>query len=621
MALSLVLAGQSMVLGLGINLTPPDGTVRWVLHALLFLMALAVMLLLGRPLLDNTLETIRDREVSVELLFVASLLGAMAASLLNTFTGTGYVFYEVVAVVLVIYTFGRRLRMRTREKALEALRASQERHATALVEREGADPERVPVEQVRIGDLVLVPAGHPVPVDGELVAGPVYIDTSSFTGEPLPVVRRAGDPVRAGTLAVDSEVRVRVHAAGGEREIDRLFRALEEARLAPSEFQRIADRVTGWFLPVVLCISAATFLVWWWSQDWKIAVFHSMAVLLVACPCALGMATPVAVWGGLARVAGLGFAAKGGDFLDGLSRVDTVFIDKTGTLTEGAAVVVDFLTDEPWSGRRAQLRAAVAEAERGIAHPLAQALSADVDAAGWRVVSRRSEPGRGIEADLEHVDGGRLSLRIGEEEFAGGGAVAEKLSARLGSVAGRRVWLRVDGVVAGVFLIRERERESVGPLAKGFQNLGIQAEVLTGDPEAPATIAGLPVRAGLMAEEKAEIVRAARSRGRFVLVVGDGMNDSPAMAAAHTSIAVEGGAGVTCATAAAVVSPSRLGALPEAIAAARRIRAGIHSNMVFATVYNFIGVGLAAAGVLHPVVAALLMLVSSFVVSWRAMRF
>lgn len=621
----IVIAGQAMVFGLGMNMTPPDGTVRWVLHGILIASTLAVLLLLGRPLLENTLESIHDRELSVEMLFVASLLGAFAASLLNTFTGTGYVFYEVVAIVLVIYTFGRRLRARTRQKALAALTAAQERYASAWVESADGSEERLPVERIAVGATVRVRTGDPVPMDGVVLDERLYLDESSLTGEPLPVVRRAGDPVRSGCTPVDAPLRLRVTAPAGQREIDRLFRALAEARLAPSGFQRMADRLTGWFLPTVLAISATTFAWWCWQVDWKIAVFHSMAVLLVACPCALGMATPVAVWSGLARLAELGFAAKGGDFLDGLSRVDHVCFDKTGTLTETTAAVADFLVVPAWSARRAWLRRAAAEAERGLPHPLAMAIVGDYAGSndGWGVDTRGLAAGRGVSASVRDAEGTRSEVQLGEPDWVAGARSqeAEELRRRLGETgSGRIVWLSADGSLAGAFLIRERVRDDVVQTARELGALGIACEVLTGDPEAPAELAGMPVKRGLSAEQKRARVAELGTAGRGVLVVGDGLNDSPAMAAALTSLAIEGGSGLTTGSAAAVVASGRLANLAKAIDLARSVRAGIRGNLLFAALYNLFGVALAASGLLHPLVAALLMLVSSAIVAHRALR-
>jgi heavy metal translocating P-type ATPase len=622
LVVGLVIGGQSMVFGLGLNMTPAGGPAHWVLHGLLIVSALAVMALLGRPLLENTLESIRDRELTVEMLFVASIAGAFVASLLNTFSGTGNVFYEVVAITLVIYTLGQRLRAGTRGKALKALREARDLHAFAEVEQPDGSALRVPVSEVLPGRIVRVSPGAPLPVDGVVAEGLAYVDESSLTGEPLPVVRREGDPVRAGTCPVDAPLRVRSTASEGGRELDRIFRALEEARLAPSGFQRAADRLTGWFLPVVLLISAGSFAGWWWHAGWQVALFNAMAVLLVACPCALGMATPVAVWSGLARLARQGFAARGGDFLDVLGRVDRIVFDKTGTLTDTSASVADFMLAEKSGAGRGLLRGAVAELERGLPHPLAQALARDAgDGACIQLLERSLHPGRGVEGRLR-AGGRELRLRIGELEWMGAaaGAAARELETRLGGARGKRVWLEVDGALEGVFLLREHVRPEAAGLAAELERMGIRTEVLTGDPAAPAHFAGMPVRAGLSAGEKEAFVRGWVDAGETVLVVGDGLNDSAAMAAASASLAIEGGAGLATGTATAVVPPGRLRELPGAVRLGRAIRRGVRSNLVFAACYNFIGMALAASGNLHPVAAALLMLVSSLIVSVRALR-
>jgi cation transport ATPase len=314
-----------------------------------------------------------------------------------------------------------------------------------------------------------------------------------------------------------------------------------------------------------------------------------------------------------------------------LGRITRVYFDKTGTLTDTRATVVDFVVSSHWTTRRTWLMASAASLERGLNHPLAAAVTeftqgleaSDLDASS---ASRREvHAGRGVSGILPDSSGQERKIQIGEETWVAGASpgVPKEFRERLGQSAfsaGRLLWLSVDGEIAGVFVIRERLREEAQGLGPALAAIGIQAEVLTGDSKAPAFVAGMRVVGGLSADEKRRIVEEATQAGHGVLVVGDGLNDSPAMAAALTSIAVDSGAGLATATAAAVVSPGALRDLPRAIALGRRIRSGIRSNLVFAAVYNFIGVALAAAGVLHPMVAAVLMLLSSAIVSVRALR-
>lgn len=624
-----VLAGQAMAFSLGVNITPPEGNAYVVVHSLLAASALVVLLLLGGPLLRNTLESLRDRELTVELLFVASLGGALTASVFSSLTRSGYVFYEVVAIVLVVYTLGATLRRRSREDALAALATVRERFDACLVERDGGALERVPVAGLAPDARVVVPAGGVIAVDGVIAEGLGSVDESSMTGEPIPVVRRAGDRVWAGTVLLDGRIRVVVEAAGAGRKLDGILAAVEQARLAPSRLQREADRLIAWFLPLVCGIAVATFAAWWWARSWDVGLFNAMAVLLVACPCALGMATPVAVWRGLARLAELGFVPRGADILDALGRVDTVIFDKTGTLTEDVPTVTDFVVLERFASRRAWLRDVAGRLEDGIEHPVARALVRWSTAEGSGAAGRvridelRLVPGAGVEALLSAGAVAAARVALGERSLLGGGHRKEEEELRAAVKSGPRtrlVWCGVDGVPVGLIAVEEAPRGVTATAVARLRALGLRLSVLTGDAGAPPEFAGLPVRAGAAPLDKQRLVLDERSHGRCVLFVGDGLNDAAAMAAADGSVAIAGGAELTRRAAQATLPGARLDSLAGGVALGRSVAQGIRTNLRFAALYNLVGVGLAAAGQLHPVVAAVLMLVSSVVVATRAVR-
>ncbi len=617
--IGLAVAAQAMVFSLAVNLTPAEGGAYWLVHGGLIVSALAVLAFLGRDLMGEAWSALRARRVTIDLLFLVTLLGALAGSLTSTFAGTGSVYYEVVAVLVVVHTAGKMIGARSRAAALRAADAVAEKYDRCTVRAADGREETRAVATLRGGERVVVTPGGAICVDGVIGEGLSYVEEAAMTGEWRPVPRGPGERVWAGTHAVDG--RLVIVADGGERRLDGVLRAVAGARLAPSALQTQADRLMTWFLPVVIGVSVATFAGWiLGGAPWSRALFNAMAVLLVACPCAMGLATPVAVWGGLARLARLGIVARSGDFLAALARVDTVCFDKTGTLSEERLTVLGWDFEPAWRGREAQLKAKVATVERGLAHPVARALAEDPlchqigDKTG-KVMELRVVAGCGVEARVEGVG----TVRVGEREFCAGGEPGTAPD-RAGAGEGKPVWVAVDGVVSARVRLGEAWREGLAESVTGLRALGLEPEVLTGDPLAEPEVAGVPVRAGLAPTEKTARVETLRAEGRRVLFAGDGVNDAAAMGAADCSLALRGGSELARAAAMAVCAGEDLRRLPEAVAVARRVVDGVRRNLRFAAAYNLVGMALAAGGVLHPVAAALLMVGSSAWVGVRAMR-
>lgn len=606
--IGVAVAAQAMVFSLAVNITPAEGGAYWLVHGGLAASAVVVLVFLGRDLLGQAWEALMERRVSIDLLFLVTLAGALGGSLVSTLTGTGSIYYEVVAVLVVVHTLGKMLGARSRVAALRAVAETAERFDRAVVLDAAGRAETRSVASLRGGERVRVNPGEAIAVDGVIVAGRSYVEEAAMTGEWKPVARGPGDAVWAGTYALDGRLEIETRAGGGARRLDAVLAAVSAARAAPSRLQAQADRLMRWFLPVVTGVSVATFAGWWWAGPWDRALFNAMAVLLVACPCAMGLATPVAVWGGLARLARLGLVARGGDFLEVLARVDTVCFDKTGTLSESSVVVTGWAWAPEWAdeARRARVRAAAGAAEQGVAHPVARALVAEAGAAEARLTNVRVEPGRGVEAEVEGL--GRL--RVGEPEWAGGDT---------GGGEGKHVAITVDGRRAATVTLGERWRIGLADTLAGLRAESVAAEVLTGDPHPPEGL-DAPVRSGMTPDDKRARVEALGREGRTVLFVGDGLNDAAAMGVAAAAVAVRGGSELARAAAMATCAGDDLGMLPEAVRTARRVVRGVRSNLGFAATYNGIGMALAAAGWLHPVAAALLMVGSSVGVAVRALR-
>jgi Cu2+-exporting ATPase/Cu+-exporting ATPase len=613
-----LLAAQAMIFSLAVNLSPVSGSTRWAIHGALAASAVGVFLLAGLPVLRESWNAARRGRIVFEQLFLAGMLGAFAASVHSSLTGEGHVYYEVVAVLVAIYTFGTILAQRRRD----ALRESMGRLGAAFdfCERVTCcgQRERVNIEEIEPGDDVLVGPGEGIPVDGRVADGVALVSEAALTGEPYPVVKREGDSVSAGSRVEDSSLRICATSKGRSRRLDALLRSVEEARLHPGRIQREADRLVAWFLPAVMLVAALTTAAWTLHSGWIIGVFNGLAVLLVACPCSMGLATPVAIWSALAALAKRGLFAHHGDAIEQLATVDTAVFDKTGTLSESEARLVDFVT-LPGTNRPA-LRQEIAAVQAGSGHPIARAFRAAPGHAGVLLAREvRVLAGAGVEGRLP--DG--LLLQIGNDGLLAPGDHPETLRELLAAetAGGHEIFIRRDGLLCGLALVRESLRDSASEALAGLQRLGIRSIVMTGDrAENAARFNFGECLAGLAPEAKMSAVEALRRDGHRVVFIGDGINDAPAMAAATTSIALATGSELPRETAALELNGQDLRVIPQALAICRATTRAIRRNLAFAACYNVVGIALAAAGLLHPIAAALIMLASSMTVTWRVLR-
>jgi heavy metal translocating P-type ATPase len=597
-----------MIFSLAVNVSPPLGTARISLHAALAASAVLVFALVGIPLARTALVAATRGRIVFEQLFLAGILGAFAASVISSLTGVGHVYYEVVAILLAIYTFGRTLGDRRREAALQAARSLGEEFETCeRLVPEGA-LQRIPVREIRRGDLVHIAAGSAVPIDGVITEGSALVQENTLTGEAFPVTRRPGDPVLAGSRLLDGPLRVRATAPGNERQLDALLERVRAAQSRPAHLQREADRLVAWFLPAVMLVAALTFAGWTLHSGWTVGLFNALAVLLVACPCSMGLATPIGVWSALADLARHGIAAGTSDLVERLAQVEQVVFDKTGTLGDERLALVDFVS-APGIDRETLL-GEISALEAASDHPIANAF--------------RLHPPAGIATDVRLISGvgieGRVDdvhLQIGNASLLAGRS-ADILRAELpAALPGERELLVLrDGELAGVARLREQLREAARSVVADLEAAGLPCTILTGD-SSPTEHGLAATESGLTPERKATRVRELSAAGR-VLFVGDGVNDAPAMAEAHASLALATGSSLARETALGEFHDLR--AIPFAIARSRATLRAIRQNLLFAAAYNGLGITLAAAGILHPVAAALLMLASSLTVSVRALR-
>lgn len=608
-----------MIFGLGYNNAlqageaPAPGTaVYWFLHGGLVFSALAVVFLLGRPLLRHTAEAVAARRITVEALFVLSAFGAFGGSLLSSIRGEGSVYYEVVSIVLCVYAIGKQMGVVQKGRVMEAIASFRDAFDTAMVERPDGSRVRIPVQSLQDADRVLIQAGDPIAVDGLILEGSGYVRETTLTGEPAPVSKQAGNGVMAGTWSLEGSFIIQPEVQK-DRTIDRILSLIERIPTRVSNLQAAADRLMQVFVPVVGLTAVSTFAGWMLLSDqaWWDALFNAMAVLLVACPCALGLAMPAGIWGGLYYLSQRGIVGRNGHLLDILADADTVIFDKTGTLSR-FELAADCRHLAATNANKDWLLAAIAAVGKESQHPVSVALASLAEPLEL-VRDLRIHPGQGLEASV-----GGHHLLIGESSLlTSRGIQLDPVPER----GGKPVQVAVDSVHAGTLFLTEHLRSEAESTLEALQSMGCQCHVLSGDP-APAReeIAAVPVHGGLSPEAKAAWIRRHCGTGKGVLFVGDGINDLPAMQASDASLAIDLGAALATEFADGLLVGGRIGALPGSMRHARRLKHSLRGNLLFALMYNLFGMSLAAAGILHPVVAALLMVGSSAVVTFRSLK-
>ena len=543
------------------------------------------------------------------------------------------VYYEVAATIVTLILMGRLLEARARSKTSGAIRALMGlQPKTARVERDGIEQD-VPVDQVRVGDVVRVRPGEKVPVDGEVIDGSSAVDESMLTGEPLPASKKAGDTVIGATLNKTGSLRVRATGVGRDTVLQQIVRLVREAQGSKAPIQRLADTISGYFVPAVLCVAVATFVLWFdlapVESRLTFALLTFVSVLIIACPCALGLATPTAIMVGTGRGAQSGILIKGGEALETAHKLTTVVLDKTGTITRGRPSVTDVVArgiDEN------ELLRLAGSAERGSEHPLGEAIVRSAEERGLPLAQPQdfaAVAGHGIEAV---VDG--RSVLIGNAALLRGRGIEadEDAARRLADEAKTPVFVAVDGAWAGVVAIADPVKENSRAAVGRLHRLGLNVVMLTGDnrrtAEAIARQVGIDrVLAEVLPEGKGEEIRKLREAGEVVAMVGDGINDAPALAQADVGIAMGSGTDVALEAADITLVRGDLSGVVTSIALSRATVRNIRQNLFFAFIYNVLGIPI-AAGVLYPltgwllspIIASAAMALSSVSVVTNALR-
>ena len=521
------------------------------------------------------------------------------------------VYFEVAAVIVTLILLGRLLEARARSRTGGAIRALIGLSPKiARVERDGTEAD-VPLADVRVGDVVRVRPGEKVPVDGTVIDGSSAVDESMLTGEPLPVTKGPGDPVIGATVNTTGSFRMTATKVGADTVLQQIVRLVQDAQGSKAPIQKLADTVAGYFVPAVLCLAILTFVAWFNlappETRLTLALLTFVSVLIIACPCALGLATPTAVMVGTGRGAQTGILIKGGEPLEAAGRLTTVVLDKTGTVTEGKPAVTEVVPAGLPADELVRLAAA---AEQGSEHPLARAVIEAARTRGLHVPNADSfeaVPGHGLVARVE----GRVVLVGNARLLTARGVAFDSAAADRTVKAGKTILLvAVDGAYAGLLAVADPIKVTSKAAVGKIRAMGLEVVLLTGDnrgtAEAVAREVGIDhVVAEVLPEGKVAEVRKLRAAGRVVAMVGDGINDAPALAEADVGIAMGTGTDVAIEAADITLVKGDLSGVASSIALSRATMRTIRQNLVFAFGYNVLGIPI-AAGVLYPLTGWLL---------------
>lgn len=535
-------------------------------------------------------------------------------------------YYETSAILITLVIMGKLFESLAKGRTSEAIKSLMGLQAkTALVVRDGQEMT-IPVDEVIVGDMVLVRPGDKVPVDGVVLEGISSVDESMLTGESLPVEKTAGDSVIGATINKNGMLRIKATKVGKETALAQIIKVVEEAQGSKAPIQRVADVISGIFVPIVVGIAVVAFLVWYFlvtPGEFAEALEKAIAILVIACPCALGLATPTSIMAGSGRAAELGILFKGGEHLEQTHKIDAIILDKTGTVTKGKPELTDVLTELD----EEDFLRFVGAAEKNSEHPLAEAIVTGIQERNISLPGTEAFeaiPGYGIQAVVEGKE-----LLIGTrrlmEKYDVDAMLAYESMSRLEETGKTAMLVAIDKQYAGMVAVADTIKETSKEAVQRLKGMGIQVIMITGDNErtakAIAAQVGIDhVRAEVLPEGKAEEVKALQAQGKTVAMVGDGINDAPALATADIGMAIGTGTDVAMEAADVTLMRGDLTSIPDAIYMSRKTMSNIRQNLFWALGYNTLGIPIAAIGLLAPWVAGAAMALSSVSVVLNALR-
>lgn len=598
-----------------------------------FALATPVQFYIGRTFYTGAYRALRNKSANMDVLVAGGTSAAYFYSVaegIRALVNPGYrpeLYFETSAILITLILVGKwfeHLAKGRTTAAMKKLLDLQAKEATVL--REGQEVN-IPVEDVQVGDSLIVKPGEKIPVDGTILSGRSSLDESMVTGESLPVDKNEGDSVIGSTVNQNGTLTVRAEKVGKDTALAGIIRIVEEAQGSKAEIQRVADVISGIFVPIVVGIAAITFLVWYFIADpWHLpqALEAAIAVLVIACPCALGLATPTSIMVGTGKGAEKGILFKGGEYLEATHKIDTILLDKTGTVTRGKPEVTHFAS---FRGEENEILSYLVTAEKASEHPLAQAIveyGQEQGVEAKEVEDFEAIPGHGVAV---HAEGRKIDVGTRKLMRDQGLNVSsfENQMVQLEEEGKTVMFIAVDGEISGMIAVADTVKESARETIQALKSFGINIQMITGDnkrtAEAVAKQVGIDgVYAQVLPEDKANKVKELQEQGKRVAMVGDGINDAPALAVADIGIAIGTGTDVAIETADITLVGSELEHLPQAVNLSYKTMKNIRQNLFWALFYNSVGIPIAALGFLAPWLAGAAMAFSSVSVVTNALR-